>query len=578
MSDASKPRRAAVPPALWAILALSLTLNLWGIWFGLPEAWHPDELVSRSVAMARNYTLNPHSFLYGSMHYYIQLLVILPTYLVTELFSLPFDTQKTAVYLAARILAAVLGVGCVALTYLLSKTLFNQTIALASALVLTLSVALVNIAHFASADIPMLFWMLASYVMSARILEHNGIRNYLFTGIFAGMAAGTKYVGGVAILTLIVSYFFRYRDHHPKYPALGLTAAAVAFIAVNPAIFFASCEFFEGFIIDNAFNTMTGDIQRSDMLVLGGIIDGLGLPLIPVIVLALFYAIGRLWVQRDVPQILFLLSSIFVFYMAIRNLHYTTIRHVLPMSPLLLILVGKMIVDLLDPATERGLRRPLGYGLLTVTLLYSALRTLDAELQFTFDGRNLAAAWVAKHAAPGSKIEVTYYGPRIPDERFVVEKRPTLRNLADEIAMLKEAPLYRVLHPIYLRYKSVAESIGLCESRERHYLGWYEKAEAEASSKLVTFDPSLDGLEARAPDLLIVSSLYYDRFLDDPTGPDGRFFKRLFEDDGSYRQVAEFHYELLPWFDPDLEFINPTVRIYQRQPAEPTTAGDHRHD
>jgi hypothetical protein len=125
------------------------------------------------------------------------------------------------------------------------------------------------------------------------------------------------------------------------------------------------------------------------------------------------------------------------------------------------------------------------------------------------------------------------------------------------------------LHPIYLRYKSVAESIDLCEPRARHYLGWYERAEAGASADLISFDPSIEGLEARAPDLLVISSFYYELFLDDPTGPNGYFFKQLFEGGGSYRQVAEFHYEWLPWLDPDVEFINPTVRIFQKQPVEP---------
>jgi hypothetical protein len=99
-------------------------------------------------------------------------------------------------------------------------------------------------------------------------------------------------------------------------------------------------------------------------------------------------------------------------------------------------------------------------------------------------------------------------------------------------------------------------------------MGWYELAQAKALAELATFDPTMAGLHARGTDLLIVSSLYYDRFLDDPTSTEGRFFNQLFEDGRSYYQVAEFHYELLPWLDPDLELINPTVRIYQRRQVD----------
>ena len=121
--------------------------------------------------MARNLTLNPHSFLYGSFHYYLVLMVIVPTYFATKLLSLPEEAQKTAVYLAARGLTAVLGAGCVALTYLLARRLFDRTTALLAALLLALSVGLVNIAHFATVDVPMLFWMMASYLMSARVMS-----------------------------------------------------------------------------------------------------------------------------------------------------------------------------------------------------------------------------------------------------------------------------------------------------------------------------------------------------------------------------------------------------------------------
>jgi hypothetical protein len=174
-----------------------------------------------------------------------------------------------------------------------------------------------------------------------------------------------------------------------------------------------------------------------------------------------------------------------------------------------------------------------------------------------------------EHAPPGAKIEVTPYGPRLPDDRFLVETRPFLRNLTADITELKDASLYRTLHPIYLNYKTAAESIGLCQPRARHYLGWYEEADSKTATDLVNFDPSIDGLEDRAPDLLVVSSFYYGRFVNDPTGPDGHFFKQLFEGRGSYRPIAEFHYELLPWLDPWLEVINPKIMVFQKQQPEP---------
>src|SRR5688572_26285982 len=111
--------------------------------------------------------------------------------------------------------------------------------------------------------------------------------------------------------------------------------------------------------------TVDAGYERApELLVFEGISDSLGLPLIPLVLIALLYAIMQLLARKDVPQMVFLLSSIFFFFMLIRSMNYATIRHVLPMTPLLLILVGKMLGDLMNPSTATGPRRPLGYGLL----------------------------------------------------------------------------------------------------------------------------------------------------------------------------------------------------------------------
>jgi hypothetical protein len=347
----------------------------------------------------------------------------------------------------------------------------------------------------------------------------------------------------------------------------GVLASAAAFVVANPPLLLSSCEFLEGFLIDNAFNTSLGEDLDAVPLVrpLVQLHHALGAALSILVGAALIHGTWLLFCREHWRSIV-LIGSMFVpFLILISNVHYASIRHVLPLVPPLLLLVGKMMVDLM--AARHRLAAGAGLLVGTVALAYSGLCALSTELQFTFDGRSLAAAWVMEHAAPGSKIEVTPYGPRFP-KHVMVEMRPSLGNLPAEIANIKDASLYRALHPIYLTYKSAAESIGLCEPRARHYLGWYEQTARQASADLVSFDPSIEGLQARAPDLLVVSSFHYGRLLNDPTSPEGHFFKQLFEGGQGYRPVAEFHYELLPWLDPDVEFINPTIRILQREPVE----------
>jgi Dolichyl-phosphate-mannose-protein mannosyltransferase len=557
------------PLSLWLILALSLLLNLWGIWFGLPDSWHPDELVHRSVTMARNATLVPHSYLYGSAHYYLQLLVMVPAYLVTELFSSDVETQKIVAYLAARSLSAVMGAGCVAFTYMLARKIFDERTALLSALLLTLSTGLVSLAHFATVDVPMLFWMMASYAFSARVMAGGGLRDFLLAGAFAGMAAATKYVGGSVLVALPLAWLLGQRERQLRPLLAGVGAAAAAFLVMNPPLLLASCEFFEGFIIDNAFNTTTtlGLKDHPLLLVLRAVLNAAGTVVGVILLVALVYALATISSAKGAARVLFVTAVPLCYFAVIANINYASVRHVMPLMPPLLILVARMLVELMRAARESRIRQWGAYGLCASTILLSGGYTLSAEMQFVFDSRYEVADWLVDRVPPGATVEITAYGPPLPEDRYRVETRSTLRNLDADLADMKETGIYRLLHPIYLSYKDVAESAGLCEPRDRHYLGWYENAQADARAALASFDPSVAGLERRSPDVLIVSSLYHDRFAADPTGPDGKFFQNLFAGRSDYRLVAELRHDGLPLFDALVEFINPTLRIYRKEPG-----------
>ena len=145
--------------------------------------------------MARNRTLNPHSFLYGSFHYYLVLAAMVPPYLAAALFSTDELVQKTVAYVAARGLSATMGTGCVLLTFLLGRTLFGTTSGLIAALFLALCMGLVNVAHFATVDVPALFWMMLSFLMSSYVLSSGDRRWYILAGILRGLRGRDQICG-----------------------------------------------------------------------------------------------------------------------------------------------------------------------------------------------------------------------------------------------------------------------------------------------------------------------------------------------------------------------------------------------
>ena len=547
---------------LAGIVAVSLLLNLWGIDFGLPERWHPDEITGRAIAMARELSLNPHEFRYGSLHFYQVLAVIVPTYLVGALLAL--DHQASLLMLAARALSALLGAGCVALTFLLARRLFDTRTAVLSASFLALSPGLVSHAHFATVDVPVMFWMTASFLMSAEVLRSGRRRAYVLAGLFAGLAAATKYPGVTALLCLPAAHLLAAgaRDHRAL--LYGILAAGFAFLAANPPLFLASCEFFEGIIRDNAYSSTQGEPRAIAAALALNLRRALGGPLLILVCLSLIYAVALLSREQTRPKILLIAAMTVPTLLLLLGLNANYVRFVLPMLAPLTIIAGKATADLIA-ARARYLRFA-GAVAATVVIAVSALYALAVDLEMTHDSRTLAVDWIERNVPQGATIEVTSYVVAPGDDRYRVTRRPHVHSahLDTWIERLHDSPIYRILQPIYLAYQSFAEGIGICPRRPHHYRGWYDRVLTKQIGEGGTFDASMAGLEARAPDLLVVSELYYSKHSRDQSSVEGRFFADLFAGRSSYRQVAAIEYQALPWLNPMVDFINPAIRIYQR--------------
>src|SRR6476661_11225476 len=55
-----------------SILALAVALRVFGLRYGLPAVYNPDEvaIMSRALAFAKG-DLNPHNFLYPTLYFYV---------------------------------------------------------------------------------------------------------------------------------------------------------------------------------------------------------------------------------------------------------------------------------------------------------------------------------------------------------------------------------------------------------------------------------------------------------------------------------------------------------------------------
>jgi 4-amino-4-deoxy-L-arabinose transferase-like glycosyltransferase len=222
---------------LFLILALAYVLNGLGIWW---EPGQPDEIVYRSLPREGVWEWHPHTFKFPSLHLYtIRVFAILPSIVLHRAGYIGERYWQFALFLG-RGITLVMSLGVVLLTYLIGRRVFNTKVGLLGALLLASNYLFVNDAHFATTDVPALFWTLAA--LYAAVLLHAGsrLKGYVVCGVLIGLAISAKYMGAVVLLVAAAQLILWTVNRHLTIRqlvgrvALLTACAALAFVATSP--------------------------------------------------------------------------------------------------------------------------------------------------------------------------------------------------------------------------------------------------------------------------------------------------------------------------------------------------------
>jgi hypothetical protein len=234
-----------------AVLLLALGLRLWGIHQGLPYAYNADEnahFLPRAIGMFGHgldpgYHVNPPAY----------------TYVLHALLALryggrlavgdAFATDPSALWTMARATSAVLGTIAVGLLYLAGRRLAGRAAGLLAAALLAVAFLPVFYSHLALNDVPTLAPLCLSLWGAAGVLRQGRRRDYAIAGIGLGLAAATKYTGGIVLLALLAAAVVH--ASRARGPALrGLVLAGVvalaAFVVADPYAVLDHTAFLDG--------------------------------------------------------------------------------------------------------------------------------------------------------------------------------------------------------------------------------------------------------------------------------------------------------------------------------------------
>jgi hypothetical protein len=217
VTDSAEPARASQRWALLAILALAAALRFWGLRFGLPfpEA-RPDEMSLVMYSLGLLFAgLNPKFFHWPSFMLYTVAMIFRAAWEVGHwrgAFQLKFDmfrdaaVHATPYILTTRTLVALVGTATVWLLHRLATRIFDRTTALVAAFLLAVAFLHVRDSHFGVLDVPMTAFVVAAMLPFATTFARPEERRpWVLAAVCSGLAASTKYNGGIVALIGVAS-------------------------------------------------------------------------------------------------------------------------------------------------------------------------------------------------------------------------------------------------------------------------------------------------------------------------------------------------------------------------------------
>ncbi|MFZ5424761.1 MAG: phospholipid carrier-dependent glycosyltransferase [Patescibacteria group bacterium] len=199
----------------WLLLFGAFLIRVIGIGHGYPFVFHPDEPSVIRSALGLMFEPNPKHFDWPHFHFYLNYHLfwnftkfrrIFTT--STGVFSILWK-EPIIFYLVSRAFNSLLGALTLIPVYLTGRSLFNKNVGLIAAALLTILPFHVHASRLALIDVPMTFWLSIGVFFSAKILTNPNYRYYIFSGFFIGLAASTKYNGGLVALAVPTAHILR---------------------------------------------------------------------------------------------------------------------------------------------------------------------------------------------------------------------------------------------------------------------------------------------------------------------------------------------------------------------------------
>lgn len=416
------------------IIGIAVILRICGIRWGLPNelhyySYHPDENMVLAAATKVNILdghFDPGFYNYGSFYIFIVSIgIVIAT--LTGWVNLNWENlganigQISNLYLTGRIAAVLMGIATIYFVYVLGRKAYGRRAGMLAALFMAILPIHVMHSKFMAVDVPSTMLATVALIFAIRLSEGCRLRDYIFAGLFAGLAAGTKYNAGLVLIAPLVMHLYAsktnpiFRLFDPK--LIGMAGCAViGFIIGTPGVFINQPQFINDFMYEvNHARTghglvFTGTGSGYLFHLIHSLLPGMGLPILLLAIAGIIYAL-----KKHKPADIAFFSLIAVYYLIIGAAQVRFARYTIFMLPVLTLFAARITIELYDRLSEsKTPSAALSKALTTMLVLiigYTMLYSISLNKVMTSrDTRDTSIAWIRENIPQGASIGL----PAIP--------------------------------------------------------------------------------------------------------------------------------------------------------------------
>ena len=391
-------------------------LRLWGINFGLPALYRPDEDVTVGRAMGIFHgILDPHFADWPHLYFYLAAAWLAPFRLIGLV------QDQASGYLWVRVLDALLGSLTVLLVFEFGRRAYGWLAGFLGASALAVAFLHVRDSHFATLDIPLTLTCVAALYIAYRTIQARGARPLLLNGIALGITASLKYNGALVFAGIAAAQALRACAERSRFPQILARLALIAAIGVATLAITSPFLVLDPGMTQHGIGYIFQHLGKATAPAIGWVQLSLALwsGMDPVLVLLAIAGVAYAAWRRQ-PADLIILTFLAVYLLVIGAGRSVFFRYADPMIPFLLLLGGRALAVLVE-RSARGRARRLA---LTVALVLIGVAPLAHDVRYDLliqqtDTRTLAFDWLAQHVPAGSRAAVPYMAGPAHDQAMI---------------------------------------------------------------------------------------------------------------------------------------------------------------